>query len=327
MLKLKYMPIKTQNGPAYTIVGCETDMASVSLPERYRFVPVVRISRRAFAELNSLLEVVIPPSITCIEDHAFARCRNLRQVRFIGPASPKLGLNVFQGCDSLRRVDLPDGIEEIGDAFYDCSSLQEIHLPDSVRSVDLGGCSSLRRVHLPAGLQIPDHDILARCRDDLVVTAADGLGENFASSLQTDDVRLLSNRLRAFAALLGRNAFTLEQQTGFLPDICRYVLTTLLPDDRVLQAADGLRMSFVPSDRMDSREFLQEDEKVRVQFLWLVWQTDCPLPEDICQKIRLISSAASVTYTKSQKEASDDAASIVRVDYSPCYGLKFRDRM
>lgn len=327
MLKLKYMPIKTSNGPAYTVVGCETDMASVSLPERYRFVPVVRISRRAFAELSSLLEVVIPPSITLIEDHAFARCRNLRQVRFIGPASPELGLNVFQGCDTLERVELPDGIRLIGDAFYDCSALKELRLPDSVCSIDLGGCTSLRKIHLPSGLEIPDHDILARCRNDLVVTAADGLGENFAASLmQIEDVRVLGERLRAFASLLVRRAFTPEQEAAFLPTICRRILDVLLSDGRVLSPADGLHMSFVPEDRVGSREFLQADEKNCVQFLWLVWQLKCPLPEETMQKMRHIATAASVTYTRSDVQGQE-SSDLVRVDYRPCYGFQFDERM
>ena len=85
-------------------------------------------------------------------------------------------------------------------------------------------------------------------------------------------------------------------------------------------------MSFVPEDRVGSREFLQADEKNCVQFLWLVWQLKCPLPEETMQKMRHIATAASVTYTRSDVQGQE-SSDLVRVDYRPCYGFQFDERM
>ena len=39
-------------------------------------------------------------------------------------------------CDSLRRITIPDGVEEIGEsAFQGCSKLEKVAVPKSVKSI------------------------------------------------------------------------------------------------------------------------------------------------------------------------------------------------
>ena len=45
----------------------------------------------------------------------------------------KIGEYAFNGCDSLKSIELPNGVTYIGDyAFYSCWNLTSINIPDSV---------------------------------------------------------------------------------------------------------------------------------------------------------------------------------------------------
>ena len=59
--------------------------------------------------------------------------------------------------DSIRRVVIDDGVEEIGDrAFSDCTSLEEITIPNSVTSIGeeaFSGCRSLKEITIPNSVE------------------------------------------------------------------------------------------------------------------------------------------------------------------------------
>ena len=321
MLKFDIMPLRSSGNDECALVRCDTNMVSVTLPDRYHFVPVTRITQKAFAKLPSLLEVVIPTSIRVIEEHAFAHCKNLRRVRFAGPASPKLGLGAFQGCVSLVQVELPDGIEEVGDAFYDCVALQEINLPDSVRHIDLGGCTALRRVSLPASLELADHDIFARCRDDMRITSPDGLGEKLLTSLAMWDIQQLGKQLTGFAALIRHEAFTKQQLQEFLPETCRRVVAKLLPPGREVRAVDGPYTTLVDVGRVRSRENLLPEEEPCVRFLQAAWNSSCEFPEEIKDGILRVAGLASASFV-----LPENGEPQVQVEYRTAFGLKLDEK-
>ncbi len=321
MLKFDIMPLRSGGNDECALVHCTTDMVSVTLPDRYHFVPVTRITQKAFAKIPSLLEVIIPTSIKVIEEHAFAHCKNLRRVRFASPASPKLGLGAFQGCVSLVQVELPEGIEDIGDAFYDCIALQEINLPDSVRIVDLGGCTSLRRVRLPVSLELADHDIFARCREDMQVTAPDGLGENLLSSLAMWDMQILKKQLIGFAALINHRSFTKEQLAEFLPETCRRVVAKLLPPGREVKTVEAPYTTTISVAEAKSRTYLLPEEESCVRFLLSAWNSECDLPDETKKDIMRVIGLGSVMYAL--PESGEEQ---VNVEYRTCFGINFPEQ-
>ena len=47
-----------------------------------------------------------------------------------------IGKEAFMNCDLLRRITIPDGVEEIGEsAFQGCSKLEKVAVPKSVKSI------------------------------------------------------------------------------------------------------------------------------------------------------------------------------------------------
>ena len=67
----------------------------------------------------------------------------------------KLGDQLFEGCENLTRVTLPDSITTIGEgAFARCYNLAEINIPEGVTSladVTFDNCYALTNLEFPAG--------------------------------------------------------------------------------------------------------------------------------------------------------------------------------
>ena len=109
----------------------------------------------AFADCESLQEIVLPDGLTRLCSYAFENCRNLQTVKL--PNS--IGIiesHTFDGCHNLSYIKLPATLKEIKQyAFHKCESLRKIDLPSSLRTIDFAAfsnCKSLSKVNLPSGL-------------------------------------------------------------------------------------------------------------------------------------------------------------------------------
>lgn len=100
---------------------------------------VTEIGRSAFANNESIIEVIIPDSVTFIGAAAFRNCKYLKTV--------KLGINVktidfgddggvFQGCVSLDEIVIPNSVEEIGSrSFKGCTGLKKVTIGSGVKTI------------------------------------------------------------------------------------------------------------------------------------------------------------------------------------------------
>lgn len=112
-----------QDGKA--VITAYTGSASeLIVPDTLGGYPVTSIRYCAFRNCASLVQVVLPDSITAI------------------------GSNAFQGCSSLAQLDLPDSLTALGThAFYACANLTQLAIPNSLTRLHpyaFYGCSSLR---------------------------------------------------------------------------------------------------------------------------------------------------------------------------------------
>lgn len=81
--------------------------ARVVIPDRIEGLPVTKIREQAFYA-GEMAEVLVPEGIEEIEAEAFALCESLRRVEL--PASLKeLGRAVFKGCEILGQIVFPNG--------------------------------------------------------------------------------------------------------------------------------------------------------------------------------------------------------------------------
>ena len=120
--------------------------------------PVQKIGAYAFAECPELMGVIIPTSITEIEDHAFENCSGLTNLT-IPETVTTVGSRAFAGCTSLTSIDIPASITTFGIwAFLNCDNLKDVYLHISDPETLGGWAVSLdseqyagRTLHVPAG--------------------------------------------------------------------------------------------------------------------------------------------------------------------------------
>lgn len=133
---------------------------SVSIPNT-----VKAIYSYAFCGCESLKSIYIPDSVTSIGQGGFSGCISLKKARlsrnlndrgYEGDWEEGWGTLLFDGCRSLEKVEIPNGIKRIGSyAFCYCESLKTVKIPASVTSIGehaFDGCNNLDNIAIPEGV-------------------------------------------------------------------------------------------------------------------------------------------------------------------------------
>ena len=139
---------------------------------------VTSIDEYAFNGCSSLASVTISNSVTSIGSYAFNGCNNLTSVT-ISNSVTSIGERAFSGCNNLTSVIIPDGVTSIGSgAFSNCSSLTKVTIPDGVTSIGsyaFYGCSSLTKVTIPDGVTSIGERAFSGCDSLASVTIGDSV--------------------------------------------------------------------------------------------------------------------------------------------------------
>ncbi len=149
-----------------TFSECRQLLTRVVLPDGLLSIPESLLNN-----CTNLKEVVIPESVTTIENYAFSGCASLEKIHL--PAGlTEISQSLLGGCESLSEIVIPDGVIAIGDsAFQKCASLTEIVLPQGLKRIDgyvFLGCTGLSYIDIPDGLEtagkwIADDSVQLRC--------------------------------------------------------------------------------------------------------------------------------------------------------------------
>ena len=129
---------------------------------------MTQINKYTFRNCTNLTNVVIPDSVTSIDEDAFNYCSSVKTVYFEGSleqwckihfasasANPFINSHdakLYINNELMANVTIPSTITEInGWTFFKCSSLTNIEIPDSVTSIGqnaFAGCSNLTSVEI-----------------------------------------------------------------------------------------------------------------------------------------------------------------------------------
>ena len=128
-----------------------------------------RIGRGAFRGCDKLRELEIPASVEEIGEGCFgevrhlqvvASCSSLSRVTFAsGSALKRIGKEAFRGCDKLLELEIPAGVEEIGEGWFSCSSLSRVTFASGSALKRIGKeafswCKELRELEISASIEI-----------------------------------------------------------------------------------------------------------------------------------------------------------------------------
>ena len=126
----------------------------INIPSALDDIPVTGIGNYAFHYLPALTNVTIPQGITSVGDYAFSDCDGLISAT-IEEGVPT-GTNMFNGCDNLTTVKLPESLTTIADgSFANCSALNHVTIPDNVTKIGTSAfcvCNALSDITLGRGL-------------------------------------------------------------------------------------------------------------------------------------------------------------------------------
>lgn len=166
----------------YVVSGYEGSTSEVIIPDMIAAIPVTTIGSLAFAGNSLLTSIVLPDSITKIEDRAFYEAGNLAAITF-SSALETIGTEAFYNCFYLTSITVP--AVTIGEsAFYGCSNLADIHPTDRVTTIlswAFLGCSDLVTVVIPSSVAYIGNHIFSWCQKlDFIYTPSYNL-----SRLQT----------------------------------------------------------------------------------------------------------------------------------------------
>jgi hypothetical protein len=116
---------------------------------------ITSLNDKCFYKCLSLRQISLPSSITSLGNYCFSRCSFLAQIS-LPDSILSLGYGCFSGCSSLTQISLPNSITSLYDyCFLGCPSLSQISLPDGITSLStycFSGCSSLTQISFPNSL-------------------------------------------------------------------------------------------------------------------------------------------------------------------------------
>lgn len=135
---------------------------------------LVAIGRAAFFDCESLERIEIPPSVSAIPEGCFQHCGELAEAT-LHEGVAEIGMHAFDGCRSLgtivlprtvrrigksaffnsvSRIELPDGIDEMGDYALSQCRFPVLRIPPAMAHVPLGAlrsCKNAFSLELPPG--------------------------------------------------------------------------------------------------------------------------------------------------------------------------------
>lgn len=142
-------------------------------------VTVIRTNAFSTLTAKSSPSIVLPPTVTTIENGAFANNPHLKTIR-LSDQLTTIGASAFAGCSGLLEIRLPASVREMGGSafsgcsamttavlspslvkispftFHGCTALTHVDIPDSVPAIGdsaFKNCSALSKLRLPANLE------------------------------------------------------------------------------------------------------------------------------------------------------------------------------
>ena len=119
---------------------------------KYVILPssITKIDQNAFKQCKNLAEITIPNAVISIGESAFSDCINLKQLAFSASLT-RIESNAFSNCEQITTIKLPCSLEFIGkSAFRNCYNLTNVSFGKTKLTINewaFAFCSELKTVN------------------------------------------------------------------------------------------------------------------------------------------------------------------------------------
>lgn len=204
---------------------------------------------------DDVVRVRIHPSVTVIPAGLFQQNIHLEEVELC-EGLLEIGHNVFNGCTSLKHINIPSTLTKVGwYAFWKCRNLEELELPRGLRIVGVRAFSetNIKRFKVPSTVRRIELFAFENCRKLQQVELSEGL--QFIGSHVFENCALLKHITipntvtcigeKAFYGCKSFRKFRAPILTAIPPKavcVCTGMFSVELPEDvvRVKEAAFAL---------------------------------------------------------------------------------------
>lgn len=137
-----------------------------------------------FTDLKGSFSIILPKSVTTIEELAFSSCKGLKSVELPAKMSV-VGNYAFENCVQLSSVVVPEGATLLGHyMFENCSSLTSVKLPstlEEMKAFTFYNCDKLTSLHIPKNVSDIGGSIVIKSSNVTSITVDEA--NNFFSSI------------------------------------------------------------------------------------------------------------------------------------------------
>ena len=200
---------------------------------------ITNIGYRAFLNCAEIESVIMPDSVTRIDNEAFYGCAGLREAA-IPSKVESIGKNAFRGCRSLGSLTIPDSVTSIeAHAFQACAGLERVVVGKGVASIGdaaFAQCTSLKQIKFTGDAPSLGSMVFTGVPSDCVCMLPRG-NKTYAIALGQDGSRTWSGRQVEFYG--GESQVRLDPDGGYLVD----------PQDSVVATYGSAMPAIIPPER------------------------------------------------------------------------------
>lgn len=135
-MQVYYSNLDYEENSPVMIEDASSDDEIVVIPDEIDGHIVEQISFSAFNFPNAK-KIILPASLKEIEGNNFdsSACPNLEVIDMENTSIEHLGQSVFSQCENLQEIILPKSLKSTNKSFYELSSLKKVVIPESVEEM------------------------------------------------------------------------------------------------------------------------------------------------------------------------------------------------
>ena len=159
-----------------TITKYQGNVSALSIPDTLDGYPVVGIAASVFKNNKQLRVVVIPDSVTKIDNNAFAACSNLITI-ILSKNITSIGEHAFNNCSALTSIEIPKSLEKTGTSVYGkadngifvgCNNLKKITFEEGTTRIAnslFANCAGIEQMTIPATVTEIQQEAFYGCKN------------------------------------------------------------------------------------------------------------------------------------------------------------------